>query len=66
MDPMEVMNKFKGFQLQNARGIAEAFGWEIRVMREDGEDPAGTADFNPRRVNVEVNNGIITQILGIG
>ena len=38
----------------------------IRVMRKDGENFFGTADFQPLRVNVEVTEGIITDVISVG
>ena len=66
MEPIEVAKKFEGLQLKNAEGIAHAHSWEIRVIREDGEDFEYTADFKLRRVNVAVENGVITEVLFIG
>lgn len=38
----------------------------VRVMRKNGQNCIGTADFNPDRVNVAIVDGIITAIIGIG
>ncbi len=38
----------------------------IRVLRRDGRNCIGTRDYNPDRVNVAVENGIIKSIISIG
>ncbi len=38
----------------------------IRVMKRDGKPCAGTMDVKPNRINVTVENGIITEIRGLG
>jgi pyruvate kinase len=38
----------------------------IRVLKEDGEIFLGTMEFNPSRINVEVNNGIIVDVISLG
>ena len=45
---------------------AEACGWILRVGRVDGEDRPQTLDFRPNRVTVEVTDGEVTAITGIG
>jgi nucleoside-triphosphatase THEP1 len=45
---------------------AKRTGWSIRVMKQDGKDCVGTCDYNPGRLNVAVDNGKITEILGFG
>jgi hypothetical protein len=40
--------------------------WTVRVVRKDGVDLAATADFQPQRVNVVVENGTVTEVQGIG
>jgi hypothetical protein len=37
-------------------------GMDFRVMKRDGESFLGTADFNPERFNLEIENGIITNV----
>lgn len=44
---------------------AEGNSWTLRKVAEDGEMFMVTMDFNPNRVNVKVEGGIITEITGI-
>lgn len=55
-----------GLPYDEATEVAEAEGFELRIAREDGEDLALTMDFIPNRVNVEVEDGIVTQVLNQG
>ena len=55
-----------GLDIEGAIAQAAARGWEVRVMRLDGEDQLGTADYVVERVNVAVDDEIVTEILSIG
>ena len=46
------------------RGLENQFN--LRVMRKDGRNCIGTTDYNPKRVNVSVQDGIIKSIINIG
>ena len=41
-------------------------GASLRVVRENGVDLAVTADFNELRVNVAVEDGVITDVISLG
>jgi nucleoside-triphosphatase THEP1 len=45
---------------------AKRTGWSIRVLKQDGKDCMGACDYNPGRINVAVDNGKITEIIGLG
>ena len=49
-----------------AQELAETFGYEVRVVRQDGVDLAVTADFSESRINVAVDNGAVTEVISIG
>lgn len=51
-----------------ARAEAEALhrGWTVRVARQDGEDLALTDDYSPTRVNVAVQDDVVTEVVSIG
>jgi len=66
MLPMEVVSKLEGFELKQAEDLLSKFGWEVRTVRVDGIAYVMTADFVNKRVNVEVENGIITKVFNIG
>lgn len=58
----------EGKTLEQAETIAAGNGCEVRVMRQDGVDLAGTADFRFNRLNVEVEgpDPIVLRILSVG
>jgi hypothetical protein len=55
-----------GLSEAEATDAAEACGWILRVGRIDGQDRPLTLDFRPNRVTVEVTDGEVTAITGIG
>lgn len=40
--------------------------YKIRVVRSDGQYRVVTRDYRRDRVNVEIENGIITKVISIG
>ena len=44
----------------------QPLGCEVRVVMEDGQGVGGFMDYRPRRVNVVVARGIVTEIHSIG
>lgn len=63
---METAEALVGLDLDTAIAEATVRGWEVRVMRLDGEDQLGTADYVIERVNVAVDDDVVTGILSIG
>lgn len=55
-----------GLTLAEAEAEAADRGWTVRTARLDGEDLALTEDFSPTRVNVAVDDDVVTEILFIG
>lgn len=55
-----------GLTLDEATKLAEQSGWTVRVARENGVDLALTMDLVETRVNVAVEDGVITEVLNIG
>ncbi len=55
-----------GFCVTDAQKLADSYGFQVRVVREDGVDLAVTADYSESRVNVAVENGTITEVVSIG
>ena len=49
-----------------AQELAKTFGYEVRVVRQDGVDLPITADLNPNRINVAVDNGAVSSVVDIG
>lgn len=54
-------NALIGMSLEKAQGIAN-----VRVLCEDGVNHAGSMEYRPLRINVEVSKGIIIKIICIG
>lgn len=52
--------------LTEAQEIAESQGYKIRVMKLDGDALFGTMDFNAKRINVEVADSFVIDVMGIG
>ncbi len=61
---VKLREKLIGLTVEDAKKVVE--GYVIRISREDGVAYMGTADVKLNRINVEVNNKIIVEILGIG
>lgn len=64
--PNESQIDLVGRPIEEASAIAIDRGLTVRVMRLDGEDLMGTMDYRTDRVNVEVADGVVVAILGIG
>jgi hypothetical protein len=65
----------KGFDTKRIIGLSEAeaeslAGAEgdcvVRVIVRDGESLPATMDFNPSRINVEVEDGKVTEVVSLG
>ena len=60
-----------GESVEDATATLEDAGLTLRVIKRDGEDLAGTADFVPTRVNVAVetqDDGTeqVTEVINVG
>lgn len=57
-----------GLCVADAATFIESYtpGASLRVVRENGVDLAATADFVELRVNVAVDNGLVTEVLSLG
>jgi hypothetical protein len=55
-----------GRPLEEARTAAGERGCEIVVAKEDGEGLPVPADVDPRRIYVYTENGVVTEIEGVG
>jgi hypothetical protein len=60
---MEKYNEFIGKTLKEASELTDL---QLRVTRRDGNACICTQDLNFDRLNVEIENGIITKVKGIG
>jgi hypothetical protein len=55
-----------GLSLDDARGRAARQGCEIVVSLEDGEGRPVPIDVDPERIYVYVEEGVVTEIEGVG
>lgn len=55
-----------GLQLKKARKYCVKHGWQLRVLICDGNECMSTHDYKSNRVNVEVLNDEIYDIIGVG
>jgi hypothetical protein len=58
--------KIVGLTVDEATTVLDQQALTIRVVRDDGADLPATADFRPDRVNVAVENGVITEVVSLG
>jgi len=67
MIPIDMLKKILiGQSYEEARILIEIRGWYLRPTKKNGKSLAGTTDVNSKRINVEVDLGIITDVRGIG
>ncbi len=55
-----------GMKYQEAEALAETNGYTVRIEVEDGMQSGGCLDYDNRRVNVEVELGMIVTVIDIG
>lgn len=55
-----LLESLNGNPLEQARKIAGFNGYSIRVIREDNTDYTVSLDRRFDRINVEIDNGVIT------
>lgn len=60
------MPNLVGLKLEEAKKIADSNRIIIRIMQEDGVDQIGTCEFRSNRINVAIQNGIISEIISQG
>lgn len=57
----DFLNVLVGMPRYDAEGTIVGNGFSLRVTRLDGASLIGTRDYNPRRVNVWIVDGLITR-----
>lgn len=62
----EVTETLVGMTVEDAEALAEENDWIIRQLKIDGEDQMATMDLRDNRINVAVEDGVITEVLGGG
>ena len=55
-----------GETLVEARSLASAQGYTVRVVEQDGERFVVTMDYKPKRINVAVVSGAVTAVRSLG
>lgn len=60
------LSDVEGKPLSEVESWAASKGWTVRVVVKDGEPLAVTADYNPDRVNTQVEAGVVTRYCGNG
>lgn len=58
----EEANTLLGMSEQEANSTAVANGWVVRIAARDGEQFALTMDYNPKRVNLTIDNGVVSDV----
>lgn len=64
--PVDDFGFLIGLSVDDASEAAAARGFTIRVTKLDGQDLMVTMDYRTDRVNVEVANGVVVAVIGIG
>lgn len=59
-------NLLEGLSIKDARELAEKNKKIVRVIVEDGEPLIVTSDLRSDRINVEVENGVVKTVVGVG
>jgi hypothetical protein len=62
----QIADAMVGYCLVAAQELAKTFGYEVRVVRQDGVDLVVTADFSESRINVAVDGQAVTSVVSIG
>jgi hypothetical protein len=55
-----------GMEVSAAESALAELGYEMRIVRLDGDDLAVTMDYREDRVNVEVEDDVVVAVQGIG
>lgn len=50
-----------GLTEAEAAAVAEDLGLTVRVVERDGESFPATMDYNPERVNLSIEDGLVTK-----
>lgn len=65
-DLEEVTETLVGMTIEDAEALAAENDWIIRQVRVDGEDRPMTMDLRYNRINVAVDDGVITEVISGG
>ncbi len=50
-----------GLTVDKATQLATGWGYQVRIVREDGDWFVLTMDLQSRRINLEIENGLVVQ-----
>jgi hypothetical protein len=53
-------------KVSEASDVAKSRGCNLRVIRDGGNDMIVTADLDRTRVNVELKDGVVVRVFGLG
>lgn len=56
-----LITRVVGMSAKKATDLAESLGKIVRITREDNSYHIGTPEFNPNRLNIEVEKGIVVR-----
>lgn len=62
----DLLKVIVGLSENEAKNLVKEYGYSIRVEIEDGTLYWGTQDIRNDRINVQVDNNLITKVFGIG
>jgi hypothetical protein len=65
VDPEDLID-VTGFAVTDAHDFLARSGYRMRVTRLDGKGCVVTCDYCRDRVNVAVENGVVTEVRGYG
>lgn len=57
----ELLETLIGMTKEDGSKLCDKNGYMIRIMREDDNDYIGTQEFRPNRINLKIDNGLITE-----
>lgn len=60
--PLDQANELLGLTEAEATAAAESRGWTVRIAARDGEQFALTMDYSPTRVNLTIDNDLVTYL----
>lgn len=61
-----MFNSLLGMTIIEAVNALKIINFTIRSIKVNGEDNIVTDDIKVNRVNVEINNGLITKVCSVG
>lgn len=60
--PLDQANELLGLTEAEATAAAESRGWAVRIAERDGEQFALTMDYSPTRVNLTIQDDLVTYV----